>query len=254
MNTKFLAPIFTTTLFLFSFWMAGCATPLTGEPQKSIPVSWDAGFTMPSLLESPDVTLNNVSDLGKLVNATWYAEIAVIKTKVGKTVFSSCHDYFTKAKGSTRAANENEMGAYLELKVMCEATRLLMDAKDSKRSFLPKNVLGKTMPKLWPKAMALQISTEESRRDMENPRLTSMNDVTPIVKYESQSKSKATFFHKGGYQEVEIVGRGDANNDGIEDIFLVVRDHVEGGDYFNMRLFILSVDSKGGWHLIKEIG
>lgn len=207
---------------------------------------------MPSLLAS-DATLNSVSDLDMLINAPWYDEIAVTKTKIGETAFSSCHDYFTKAEEATRAAKENEMGAYLEFKIMCEATRLLMDSKDSKKSFLPKNVLSKTAPKFWPKAMALQISTEESKRSAENPKLTSLNDVTPVIKYESQSNSKATYFHKGGYQEAEVAGRGDANNDGIEDIFLVVRDHVDGGDYFNIRLFVLSVDSKAGWHLIREI-
>lgn len=241
------------TLFLCSFWIVGCAAPIVGEANKNIPVSWDTGFSMLSLLDSQDVTLNSVDDLEKLVDATWYAEVDVINTKVGKAALGSCHDYFTKVKGTPRTANENEMSAYLELKIMCEATRLLMNAKDSKETFLPRNVLGETMPKLWPKAMALRISTEESRRDMENTELMSMNDVTPIVKYESHSKSKAAYFNKGGYQEVEIIGRGDANNDGVEDIFLVVRDHVEGGDYFNMRLFILSVDSKASWHLIKEI-
>lgn len=226
----------------------------TKASRKNRPVSWDTGFTMSSLLAVSGVTLNSINDLPKLIDAPWYDEIAVTKTKVGETALSSCHDYFTKADDTTHAAKENEIGAYLELKIMCEATRLLMNAKESKKSFLPNDVLSKTAPQLWPKAMALQISTEESKRSAENPKLTSLNDVTPVIKYESQSNSRATYFHNGGYQEVEILGRGDANNDGIEDIFLVLRDHVNGGDYFNIRLFVLSVDSKAGWHLIKEIG
>ncbi len=64
--------------------------------------------------------------------------------------------------------------------------------------------------------------------------------------------SFTVYFHDGGYQEVEILGNGDANNDGIEDVFIVVRDYVEGGNYFNMRLFVLSVNAKGSWELIKN--
>ena len=41
--------------------------------------------------------------------------------------------------------------------------------------------------------------------------------------------------------------------DDIEDVFILSRDQVEGGNYFNMRLFILSVNSQGNWKLIKEI-
>lgn len=217
---------------------------------KTIPVTWSSGFTMPSLLASADVTLNNISDLPKLINAPWYAEIEVKKTKLGESVFSSCRDYFDKAGPSTRTKRDNEMSAYLEFKIMCEATRLLLNANNSKESFLPDNILNKDVAKFWPKQIALQTSAERAKRIAHNAKLRTWQDVTPIVNVEKNSKTKSTYFHNGGYQEVEMLGYGDANNDGVEDAFIVVRDYVEGGNYFNIRLFVLSLNAKGNWALI----
>ncbi len=232
--------------------LVNCATNETKESTKNIPVSWSTGFTMPAILASSDISLNGVSDLPMLISAPWYADINVRQTKVGETVFSSCADYFDKSEPSTRTIRDNEMNAYLEFKIMCEATRLLINANNSKESFLPGTILNDGVPKVWPKEIALQISTEELRKIQHNPKLKTWADVTPIIKIETQSETKSIYFHDGGYQEVEILGNGDVNNDGVEDVFIVVRDHVEGGNYFNMRLFALSINDKGNWKLIKN--
>lgn len=252
MNFSFLSYMRIPTIFLCFIGLANCALSAPNETTKNIPVSWSTGFTMPDILASSDISLNNIGDLSNLISAPWYADVGVRQTKIGETIFSSCADYFDKAEPSTRTIRDNEMSAYLEFKIMCEATRLLINSKNSKKSFLPGNVLNDDAPKFWPKEMALQISTEESRRIAQNPKLKTWADVTPIIKHEKKLETKSIYFHKGGYQEIEILGNGDANSDGIEDVFVVVRDHVEGGNYFNMRLFVLSVNVKGDWELIKS--
>ena len=239
-------------LFLCVTGLTGCEPDASVDSVKKIPVSWYASYTMAELLAS-DTTILNVTELPKLMNAPWYADINVTHTKVGGTVFSSCFDYFSNVEPLTRTLKDNEMSAYLEFKIMCEATQLLINAHNSKFSFLPDKVLSNASPKLWPKELAFQISTEESKRIAKNPELKTWEDVTPITKHESQSTTKSTYYYKGGYQVIEVLGHGDANNDDIEDVFILSRDQVEGGNYFNMRLFILSVNSQGNWKLIKEI-
>ena len=241
-----------SVVFLCFIGLVGCVSNESNETKKSIPVSWSSGFTMPDLLASSDISLNSIDDLSELIITPWYAEVDVKQTKVGESVFNSCKDYFDKAEPSTRTIRDNEMSAYLEFKIMCEATRLLINASNSKESFLPEIILNNDAPKFWPKTIALQISIEESRRIAHTTTLRTWADVTPIVRVETHSKTKSTYFHEGGYQEVEIVGYGDDNNDGIEDVFIVARDYVAGGSYFNIRLFVLSINSKGDWELIKE--
>ena len=240
-----------SVIFLCSIGFASCASNESNGKTKSIPVSWSSGFTLTSMLASLDVSLNNISDLSELISAPWYADIDVRDTKSGGSVFSSCADYFDKAKSTTRTIRDSEMNAYLEFKIMCEATQLLINAQNSKESYLPNTILNNETPKLWPKKIALQISTKESMRIARDAELRTWADVTPITKVDVYSKTKSAYFHDGGYQEVEILGFGDSNNDGIEDVFIVVHDHVEGGNYFNIRLFVLSVNSSGIWELIK---
>ena len=61
------------------------------------------------------------------------------------------------------------------------------------------------------------------------------------------------FYFDGGYQELEIIGRGDTNNDDIEDVIVVVHDYLDGGNYMNIRLLVLSVDKQNNWQLIKSL-
>jgi len=253
MKFLFLNKMLIAILLLCVAGLAACDPKAPVESPKKIPAGWSGGFTMPTLLDSSNVAINSIGDLSKLIKAPWYAQINVANTKVGETVFSSCADYFDKVEPATRTSRDNEMSAYLEFKIMCEATQLLINAGDSKESFIPDNALSDDAPQMWPKEMALQISTEESKRSAQNPNLKTWADVTPVIKHESQTEFSSIYFHKGGRQAIEILGHGDINNDGIEDILLVSRDSVEGGNYFNMRLFVLSVDSRGKWTLIKEI-
>jgi hypothetical protein len=252
MNIKYFKLLLMASAFLCLVAVQGCETKGGYESKNSLPVSWDTGFTLPDQLASP-IELNKLDDLEQLIDAPWYAEIAMSHTKKGESVFTSCRDYFEQAIDTTRTTKENEMGPYLELKVMCEATRLLLSAKKSKWSYLPDLVLSGDLPNLLPKSVALQTSLEESKRNAKNSELTYWADITPITKYEFQSTTKSTYYHNGGYQELEIVGRGDTNSDLIEDIIVVVRDYLEGGNYMNIQLLVLSVDSQNNWQLIKEL-
>ena len=232
--------------------MQGCVTSSAPKSKVSIPVGWDTGFTLPELLDTP-IEINNIDDLERLIAASWYIEIAVIHTKTGDSVFSTCLDYFEQANNTTHTANEYEMRHYLKFKVMCEAARLLLSAENATSSYLPELVLSNNLPNLLPKSVALQTSLEESKRNANNAALSHWADITPITKYESQSATKSTYYHDGGYQELEILGRGDTNNDLIEDVIVVVHDYLDGGNYMNIRLLVLSVDRQNNWQLIKEM-
>ena len=252
MNTTPTSHKLISAAILCSTVLSACTAPVSREPIKKIPVAWSTGFTMPELLETPIVHLEAHRDLEKLLTAPWYSGITVSQTAVEETTFSSCNDYFNNAKPSTRTIKDDEMDAYLELTMMCEATRILINAREAKVSYLPYHTLNKEAPRLWPKEVALQISTEEARRAASNQNLITWNDVTPITRYEKKSETKSTYFHQGGSQEVEIVGTGDTNNDDVEDLIITVRDHTDEGSYFNIRLFVLSKDRQGGWKLISR--
>ncbi|PKG85638.1 hypothetical protein CXF85_02260 [Colwellia sp. 75C3] len=245
-------PLLIASAIFFLVTAQGCVTNAAPEPKVSIPVSWNTGFTLPELLAST-IEFSTIEDLEQLISAPWYADITMTHTKAGDSVFNTCQNYFEQGIETTRTAKENEMGPYLEFKVMCEAANLLLSAKNATSSFLPERVLSNDLPKLLPKSVALQTSLEESKRNANNAALSHWADITPLTKYESQSATKSTYYHDGGYQELEIIGRGDTNNDLIEDVIVVVHDYLDGGNYMNIRLLVLSVDKQNNWQLIKSL-
>jgi len=218
---------------------------------EKIPVSLADGLTLPELLSS-NVELSNVDELSKLIKEPWYSEIVVKNNSGHKLSLSSCEDYFIGSSLETRTVKQYEMNAYLELKVMCEASKLMLSAKLSKLSYLPIPILKESSPDFWPKQLSFITSSAESKRSNQNPELKYWSDVTPITSFKKNSESSFTYYHIGGYQEVGIIGRGDLNNDEIEDLIVVIRDHVSNGSYFNMRLLVLSVDNQQRWSLISE--
>jgi len=230
----------------------GCLSGADKKSSQSIPVSWQSGFTLPDLLASP-AKVHSVDDLESLVLAPWYAEISVRNSRLGESVFSSCSDYFEQVTDTTRTVKDNEMGPYLEFKAMCEGVRILISSKTSEWNYFPDQVLGEDLPSKLPKDVALQTSLEEYKRNAEDVSLVHWKDITPITTYENQSTTKATYHHDGGYQELEVVGRGDTNNDLIEDVIVVMRDYVDGGNYMNIQILVVSVDKQGRWRLINKI-
>jgi len=239
------------TPLLFLLAIAGYSSLSAGVKEK-YSVTWSEGYQMPELL-SESISIKKQSDLKKLLTAPWYAKITVINAKTpGEEKLSNCSQYLLEATDKIRTLRENEMSPFLEFVVMCRATEALINAKEPLKSSLPGNFLNKTMPDKFPKVMAFQVSEKEITKSMSNRHLRYWGDINKNLSFEAVSKNKVKFSGQGGEQEIALVGRGDLNHDGDEDVLLSSRETVEGGSYFNYRLFALSVSEKGEWLLIKE--
>ncbi|MCF6325363.1 MAG: hypothetical protein L3J89_13760 [Gammaproteobacteria bacterium] len=135
---------------------------------------------------------------------------------------------------------------------MCRSTQLLFNAKNPEKSNIPGDFLNEFMPEKFPSALAFQTSTREAGKNANDKSKRYWNDINQNLQFEAISKDRVKFFNDGGTQNISLVGRGDFNTDGLEDVLISSRDSVEGGSYFNFRLFALSVNEKGEWQLIEE--
>ncbi|EIY6411503.1 hypothetical protein MNF40_004534 [Vibrio parahaemolyticus] len=218
---------------------------------KKMPVSIENGFMLSSLL-SDNIEIGNVNDVSKLIKGKWYTDILVRGLDSKVISFSSCDDYFNFPVYETKLINEYDVNAYLELRVMCDAANLLRLAKPSKYTYLFPPILNVDTPDVWPKQVSFFTSSMESKRNNQNSDLKYWSDVTSIISVKKNSEFSATYYHSSGYQEVDIVGKGDLNDDDVEDLIVVIRDHVRDGSYFNIRLLVLSVDRNQKWSLLSE--
>ena len=229
----------------------GCTTTTASEKINDKEVTWESGFRLSALLATP-ITANHVEDISTLITAPWYDYFTFDDNKNNKVHVYSCQDYFSNENNGLILENYNDINPFLTLNVQCEAAKYLIDTQPSQVTYLPISPLDKALPLALPKEIALQTSTNEYKRTMSDETLTFWGDIRPIIRFESISDSKAIYHFDGGYQEIEIVGRGDVNHDKVEDLIIVIRDSLEGGSYFNLRLFILSFNKNREWSVIEE--
>jgi len=238
-------------LTLFLSFFVGCSVD-QGAKEEAYPVSWYAGFTMPDLLAG-DVAVERRDEVSALLGKKWYASIDVINTRSeDESTFSSCEEYLREATPETRALREYEMNAFVELVVMCRATELLSTAENPGTSYIPEDVLAVSSPDRFPSELAFETSRTESEKNRGDPEVRYWGDINNIDRVDILSATVVDFYTDSGVQRVELVARGDFNGDGVEDIILTSRDSVDGGSYQHLRLFVLSVNAKGGWRTIKR--
>lgn len=235
--------------------LAGCAgAPAKQEEPKAqnSPVKWTQEFNMPGLLDQP-VAVNSQKDLRKLRESPWYASVAVEAPDLNEPqAIDSCNDYFAVNAENLRAHKAQEHNALLELMVMCEATRLLSEASPAKQSNIPEQPLDAQLPDRLPKSVALVTSQSEWNRIENDQNVSSWGEVNTINEVKKTSAHQAEYHLDTGLQTVSILGRGDFNEDGREDLLVSVKDTVEGGSYFNLRLFVLTVTDQGEWRVEAE--
>jgi len=231
--------------------ISGCSEK-PPENKLHYSVSWSSEYQMVELL-SKAVPINEQKDLQGVLDAPWYAEISVVNTKSSEnTSFANCSGYLSEVTKKTHALRDNEINAFLEFAMMCRSTKLLLNAKSPEKSNIPNDFLNKSMLENFPVEIAFQTSTREAEKNANDKSKKYWSDINQNLQFEAISKDRVKFFDDGGFQNISLVGRGDFNSDGFEDVLISSRDSVEGGSYFNFRIFILSVNEKGEWQLIEE--
>jgi hypothetical protein len=230
---------------------SGCS-PVGAENPRSLTVTWTPEFSMPELLAEP-VTLKSQQDLQSLLSRHWYAAIDVQTTGDSKPLsLNNCNEYFVNNAHSLHSLREHESSAFVELQIMCEATRLLANAKMAHRSYLPDSLLNPGLPRRLPKAVAFVTSETESERMQQDEAKQFWGDVNTITRTIKVSENEMEFHSDAGRQTLSVIGQGDMNGDGVQDVLLLSRDTVVGGSYANMRLFILTVNAEDRWELIDK--
>lgn len=236
--------------FVACLFTLGCSISAKGDGNYA--VTSLPGFILPELLAKPRSDASK-EDIPLLMRQKWYASFNVFPKGNSRntTDLSSCDDYFGLGVKKARTKAPADMSAYIELAIMCQAAQILEKAHPAKSSFIHDYQLTESTPEDWPAGVALEISSKERDRKLANRQGKRWSDVNQIERRKIDSPFDATFYHQGAVQEISLVGRGDFNDDGIEDLLITSRDSVVGGDYFNFRLFSLTkTQGDKSWRLL----
>lgn len=251
MSNSVIGETFPAVPLLLVFGLVACsgqaAEGESGVAAVVHPVQWTGEYSMPDLLDEPS-SVSSHEGLRNLLGQRWYADIEVVKADgEPPEMVTSCNDYFSLEGKKLHVQNVQERQAFLELIVMCEATQWFVEASASARSGIPAKPLTEDLPEHLPKSLALVTSEAEFQRIMKNPAITNWGEVNDITRMTPESEHRVVYHLEAGQQSVALIGRGDFNRDGTEDILVSVQDTVNGGSYYDLRLFVLSVTEPGKW-------
>jgi len=249
-----------TIFSVFGFLLAvlsltACAEKIPKQLANTLPVKVYSGLQLGALLNQA-ITSNNVADIKTMLNKDWYSAVNVKSLKLPGSTYAikSCTEYFKLVDKALTTVRENESSAFAEFVLMCQAAKVIIEAKPSKHSFLDDLKFDKKLPNKLPKQIAMVISTTESKRLNENSKLVSWGDVNKINKVDVINNVKAIYHHQGSTQEIELMAKGDFNNDGIEDMLVSSRDSVVGGSYNALRVYqVTKLNHQAGLEVINEI-
>lgn len=210
-------------------------------PDKGLlPVRLLSGFQLSNQLLNPPAR-TTVSSLKTLASASWESPIDVIFGHAKERgQIGSCDQYFALRSPDVQPLAPSEFPLYRGLILMCEAAGSLALAVASRQSFLTSFKLNQTSPRELPKQFALAVSAEEKQRIFDDPAIRVWADVNDITEFVFQTANRALYRQIGAEQVVELVGRGDLDGDGVEDILVLVSDSLLGGTYRSLRLLAIT--------------
>ena len=219
---------------------------------KSMAVHWTSELNMASLL-AEEASSTTQKDLADLLTKPWYANIAVTGTRDADVrELNACSTYFANKTQDLRAQKDSEQNALRELEIMCEATQLLSQAVPARRSNIPKNPLNVELPAKLPKLLALVTSQTELERLQQDKTKILWKDINTITRTEAPSKFQRVYYSDAGIQTLAFLGSGDINKDGQQDMLITLTDSVEGGSYYNLRLFVITVNANKQWKIVAQ--
>jgi len=224
-----------------------------GASQSELPISWYSGYKMPELLEQK-VTINDIDDIGALSEKKWYAEFSVFHLDDPEKAFSvaSCKQFHDLGHTALNTSRELDNTAFMEMAVMCHATRQIVNARPASQTYLNNISFDANLPAALPKQFAMMLSRSESEKAEKDQKIKYWAQLNKITAVSVSGPHMATYKSEAGEQELELLARGDFNHDGVEDMLITSRDSVTDGSYSAIRLFKLTKLSDKGEVVLLE--
>jgi hypothetical protein len=210
------------------------------QAPKEYAVNWS-----PSLLEfigHPAPADGQQSALEARLGQAW--EDALQLTNGQRTVEARSCRALLDLDGTYETVVPSEFNVYQDLEAQCRAAALLVRAQPSKTSFVHGFALDAQAPNRLPAALAFTVSPEDEQRvSQASARGESWSAVEDVHLLEQASADEARFGANASEQHLTIVGHGDVNGDGVEDLLLLSRGRLTEGSLKGTRLLLLTQGS-----------
>jgi hypothetical protein len=257
---------FIAALIVNSFLTVGCSSSHQTESSKSLyPPVWTSHLNLRDSLAA-SIPNDSADNLRVQLHTDWSRQFEVTYPGIqlngtasssGRTVKSCIDSFDGEAKGAT-PANESEATAYFLMLSACEAVRTIASAESSTRSYLTSESLDVSDPSKLPAKLAITIVSDTDYTEHTKDESLSMKNAIEsmgitIEKVDIVDSSKAVLTDSTGNRSyITIIGRGDFNSDGIEDVLVSVLLVLPGSPHFSMLFEITQYDDEGLLKVLRQ--
>lgn len=214
------------------------------DAQMPRPVVWYNGIIV------NDAPIKKFDEWSQRLSETWhlgtYKPSFRLAGKAGRKVtVDTCDGLFKADAADTKLSPDESFNVYRAWAQSCYASKVMASAKKAKVSHLSDFKLDKKWVGELPARLSLTISKDDQRRiDSVVARHGGLVEATDVasMKFKNTDKvQQVTVTDKsGGVVRIDLVGKGDFNGDGIEDLLVATTDSIDGGDYQSLGLYTLT--------------
>lgn len=232
--------------------LTACLAKKDADP---FPASWTPGLTYAGAPIAASRALQPAEDLKPLLSAVWPLPIELEDYRDGthRLAVDSCVALFRAldANPYLQPVRAFETPGYLLRANECLAIQALTRAGASNRSFVRSFQLDESAPDLLPAELAFTISREDTERllPFRGQALRSVFSSEKAFALKGIEVLNAFSIrladHLDGRQEMTVLGYGDFNDDGAEDLLLLVHNYIEGATYRTYSLHELTRHDSG---------
>jgi hypothetical protein len=146
--------------------------------------------------------------------------------------------------GTYETVVPSQYDVYLDRDAECRAAALLVRAQPSKSSFIHGFALDAQAPNRLPARLAFTVSPEDEERvSQATARGEPWSAVEDVRLAAQPSSSEARYEANASEQTLTVLGQGDVNGNGVEDLLLLSRGRLTEGSLKSTRLLVLTQES-----------
>ncbi len=221
---------------------------------SNLQLVWYPGLMLDKMLKQTLPTKTR-QDIGDLLKAEWYDSFELVnpKSASNRKSVKTCLEFFKAAENKLEPVNPRDAIPYMELGMMCYAANAVYTGKNASKTYYGDFKFDKSIVDTFPPDLANIVSVEDRKKILANKKITSWSQAGKIQSIKIVNEKKAIIRGKGESQEIELIAKGDFNNDSIVDFIVLLRNNVDEGSFGSVELFVLTkVEGSKKYKLVKE--
>lgn len=223
--------------------LAGTLPPPSGSAAAESRLWW-----------SSSLRLRTIADIGKALSAPLPDEFPV-RVDGSESSIRTCRDFLGIATKAFDTEDDADWNAIWHQGIRCLALDWLGKAKAATRTFIGEFDWSKIELSDLPPELGLPISPEQTRSVKKaGAACKSLHDVEPSARITRRKDDEITVRGAGWSGTITLLGRGDFDGDGAEDLMVKRTGGVQRGTAVQSSLFLLTKTPEHGClHVVRQV-